>query len=74
MKKKVFWIIIVLLVVSIGIMATLSDKPIDESERFMNIDKFMAKSDMIADLDTLFAKFEKNTPKGLFSGPPCTFI
>lgn len=56
------WLVFAFLVVVIGILATLSDEPIDESERYIDVNDFIKKEDMIADLETLAAIFEKIHP------------
>ncbi len=62
MKKKIFIGCLVAILATVGYLATLSDEPIDESQKFVNIESYIQKSEMIADIDTLFATFERIHP------------
>lgn len=62
MKKKVIWFLFIALLITVGYTASLSDPPIDESEKFIDIENFLTKKEMIADIDTLITKFEKIHP------------
>lgn len=62
MKKKILLFLILTLLVAIGYLATLSDPPIDESVRFVEIDSYLTKVAMINDIDSLTYTFEKVHP------------
>ncbi|MFC4633230.1 S41 family peptidase [Dokdonia ponticola] len=62
MRKKISWIFIIGLLVSIGYLATLSDAPLDESIKFVDIDNHLSKQEMSNDIDTLLHTFEKIHP------------
>lgn len=62
MKKKVIWFLIIVLLLTVGYTASLSDPPLDDSEKFVDIESYLNKKEMIADIDTLIAKFEKIHP------------
>lgn len=51
MKKKIIWILIAALIVTIGFLASLSDPPEDESIRFVDINSYISKEDMFIDID-----------------------
>lgn len=56
------WSLILILFLIVGYLATLSDPPLDESEKFVNIQKYLSNVEMAADIDTLRATFEKIHP------------
>ncbi len=63
MIKKIGWFILFVLLVIVACLSTLSDAPIDDSEKFITIDSYLSKGEILADLDTLVATFEKIHPK-----------
>lgn len=58
MKKKVIWISIVAVLLTVAYLASLSDPPLDESEKFVDIESHLTREEMIADIDTLISTFE----------------
>jgi len=62
MKKKVIWFLIIVLLITVGYTASLSDPSLDELEKFVDIESYLTKKEMIADIDTLITKFEKIHP------------
>ncbi|MGB5646463.1 MAG: S41 family peptidase [Muriicola sp.] len=62
MKKKIIWILIAILIVTIGYLASLSDPPEDESIRFVDINSYISKEEMFIDIDSLTSTFEKIHP------------
>ncbi|ALM08570.1 hypothetical protein SB49_12710 [Sediminicola sp. YIK13] len=62
MKKKIIWILIAILIVTIGYLASLSDPPEDESIRFVDINNYISKEEMFFDIDSLTSTFEKIHP------------
>lgn len=62
MKKKIIWILIAILIVTIGYLASLSDPPLDESIKFVEIDSYLTKQQMVNDIDSLTYTFEKVHP------------
>jgi uncharacterized protein YxeA len=53
MKKGVIWFLIVALIITIGYLASLSDAPLDESIKFVEIDSYLTKQQMVNDIDSL---------------------
>jgi hypothetical protein len=62
MKKGVIWFLIVALIITIGYLASLSDAPLDESIKFVEIDSYLTKQQMVNDIDSLTYTFEKVHP------------
>jgi len=61
-KNKAVWILLVVLIITAGYLALLSDPPEDESIKFVEIDRYLSKANMSKDLDTLTHLFEKVHP------------
>lgn len=62
MKKKIIWFSILALLLTVGYLALLSDPPLDESEKLVDIESYITKDEMIADIDTLVTTFERIHP------------
>jgi hypothetical protein len=62
MKKGVIWFLIIALIITIGYLASLSDAPLDESIKFIEIDSYLTKQQMVNDIDSLTYIFEKVHP------------
>ena len=62
MKKGIVWSLIVALIIAIGYLASLSDPPLDESIKFVEIDSYLTKQQMSNDIDSLTFTFEKVHP------------
>ncbi|PIY15939.1 MAG: hypothetical protein COZ16_02145 [Flavobacteriaceae bacterium CG_4_10_14_3_um_filter_31_253] len=58
MKKKIIWLFILAFIVVIGYLVTLSDPPIDESIKFVDINSYLTKKEMTNDIDSLTKTFE----------------
>jgi hypothetical protein len=62
MKKRIIWILIAILIITIGYLASLSDPPEDESKKFVDINSYISKEGMFIDIDSLTSTFEKIHP------------
>lgn len=62
MKKKIIWVFIAVLLITIGFLASLSDPTVDESINLVDIDSYITKEEMSIDIDSLTYTFEKIHP------------
>lgn len=62
MKKKATLIVILLLVLLFGFLASLSDQPLDDSYKFVAIDHYLAKQGLVSDIDSLAKLIEHIHP------------
>ncbi|UJP65744.1 S41 family peptidase [Mongoliitalea daihaiensis] len=62
MNKKIRWILIAVLIVTIAYLASLSDSSEDESIRLVDINRYISKEEMCIDLDHLTSTFERIHP------------
>jgi hypothetical protein len=61
-KNKIVWLLLLALILIVGYLALLSDEPVDDSEKFVNIGTYLFKQEMIDDIDTLITTFEHIHP------------
>jgi hypothetical protein len=62
MKKTILWLLISAILIAIVYLATLSDPSLDESVRLVEIDSYLAKVEMIDDIDSLVSIFDRVHP------------
>ncbi|WP_299208730.1 S41 family peptidase [uncultured Dokdonia sp.] len=61
-RKKILWTSIIGVLLIVGYLATLSDSPLDDSLKFVDIDSYLSKKEMSKDIDSLISTFEKIHP------------
>lgn len=62
MKHKIIWPLLIGFILLVGYLALLTDEPVNESDKFVDIGKQLSNKEMIADLDSLIFTFEKIHP------------
>jgi hypothetical protein len=62
MRKKVIWVLVIGLFLTIAYLASLSDQPIDDSYKFVDIDSYISQKEMSTDIDSIKTTFEKIHP------------
>ncbi len=63
MKKSIIWTLFFIILAGIISLVFISDEPMDESEKYINIEKRIGKNEMVADIDSIVSFFESVHPK-----------